>query len=100
MASNQWASTSMTPIATLDALRADLRTKPRNRAYTPVVPALAAQLEAQLGSMSEFQGPRKTFSIVRCGDGGGGGSPAYVEYVSYEDGYETPEEFGWDGLDC
>lgn len=98
MASNQWASTSMAPITTLDALVADLRTKPRNRAYTPVVPALAAQIEAQLGSMSEFQGPRKTFSIVRCADGGGG-STAYVEYVSYEDGYETPEEFGWDGLE-
>ena len=89
----------MTPIATLNELVADLRNKPRNRAYTPVVPALAAQLEAEPGTMSEFQGPQKTFAVVQGVGSDGDGSAAYVEYVSYEDGYETPEEFGWNGLD-
>lgn len=82
----------MVPITTMEALRLDLQTKPRNRGLTPVSEGLAREVEAlSLTDIRELL-PKGTtnhycFKVVHVEDIG----PA-VEYVRYDDGYETPDD--------
>lgn len=89
---NQFESYQMVPITTMDALRHDLLTKPRNRGLTPVSESLAQEVEAlSLAGVLELL-PKGTtdnycFKVVHVEDIG-----TAVEYVRYDDGYETPDD--------
>lgn len=89
---NQYEAYQMAPVTTLQALKHDLARKPRRRGLTPVSAALAEEVSLlPLGGLEALlphkPGQRYTFSIA-CQEGLGHA----VEYVWYDDGYETPDD--------
>ena len=86
--------------ATVEALRAALRAKPRRQARVPVTGELHARLAAaDLRPLGAFRQPHHTLCL---GAAGGNAPPEmsfWVEHVIYDDGYETPVEFGDPSVD-
>ena len=82
----------MPVVTTLEELKQDLATKPRNRGLTPVAPGLVqavgtltpAEIEALL---PHGAGCAYDFKLVLMDDDRHG-----VSYVSFGDGYETPDD--------
>lgn len=89
---NQYEAYQMDPVATIQDLKFDLAHKPRQRGLTPVSAALAEEVtslsrEALMALLPNRPGQNYTFQLV-CAEGLGHA----VEYVCYDDGYETPDD--------
>ena len=86
--------------ATVEALRAALRAKPRRQARVHVTAELHARLAAaDLRPLEEFRQPHH---VLRLGAMNCNAPPEisyWVEHVIYDDGYETPVEFGDPSVD-
>ena len=95
---------SAAPCATVEELRAALAAKPRCRARVYVTGGLHARLAAaRLRPLEDFRGPPRADGVrghrdtLRLGAVDGIAPPEtsyWVEHVVYDDGYETPEEYG------
>ena len=91
--------------ATVEALCAALRAKPRRQACVYVTRELHACLEADLSPLNEFLQPHHRLRLCAAGCNAPPEISFWVEHVIYDDGYDTPVEFGdpsidWVDSDC
>ena len=95
--------------ATVDAVRRALLAKPRRQARVPVTRAVYLRLRASdMQELHDFRGPwqdhnkkhRDTLLLGRAEHAITAPEMAYwVEHVKYDDGYETPDEYGDPNVD-
>ena len=95
--------------STADDLRRALATKPRTRARVPITQELHRHLaQTRMRALDALRGPRRAGApggyrdTLELGAAGHNTAPEmayWVEYVIYDDGYETPDEFGDPAVD-
>ena len=79
----------------LEQLKTAIRNKPRNKAWVPVPPPLAAILSAasEDGRLNDLLGQPADASMKVIETELG---KYFIEHVIYDSGYETPEEWEYD----